>query len=444
MKKVIFVVIVIAVLLGIASVGGKKRVVAPDQPPKKQPLPVRVAQVARGDISSRVVSEGTARAVRREFLTFRKQGKVIFIGKDSSGNAIKEGSSIKGPGKDGAKGQLLAKIDIRDLEHSLKSELANVSQAEQTVAVKEASVKKAENDYNLAETELKRSKQLREKEVITQAKYEKDKNNLLNAQSSLTSAKADLQSSKAMLDAAKSKYEKAKLDLEGASIYAPFDGIITYLNISLGDYSGPESLNTSSEDKMLTTAPFVVIDPSEYEVSVELPSYMMNVIKEGQTAYITQSGLPFPNGSDNIPSTDKFPYAVAKVYSVSPAVNPGGRSVLVKVRTVDGAKNLRDGMFVTCRIVYAEKTNALIVPTSGIMYRLGKPYAFAVKKGGDKAERRDLITGIQSFDTIEIINGVSEGEMVVTDGKHMLVDGKEIEVLTDKNDKAAVAKGEDK
>lgn len=60
--------------------------------------------------------------------------------------------------------------------------------------------------------------------------------------------------------------------------------------------------------------------------------------------------------------------ARGEVYSVNPAVNPGGRSIQVQIRTTQGADHLRDGMFVACWIAAEQKPDAIVAPFDALLY----------------------------------------------------------------------------
>lgn len=66
----------------------------------------------------------------------------------------------------------------------------------------------------------------------------------------------------------------------------------------------------------------------------------------------------------------------------------------VKVRTKEGAKGIRDGMFVTCWIVVQEKADAVVVPFDVFIYRQNKPYVFVVDESKGVVEQREVLEGI--------------------------------------------------
>ena len=84
-----------------------------------------------------------------------------------------------------------------------------------------------------------------------------------------------------------------------------------------------------------------------------------------------------------------------QIYSVNPAINPGGRSIQVKVRTVTGTEQLRDGTFVTCFVIVKEKQDAVQVPANVLVYRQNQPYVFVVT--GDVVNRQQVAEAMQGM-----------------------------------------------
>jgi HlyD family secretion protein len=88
---------------------------------------------------------------------------------------------------------------------------------------------------------------------------------------------------------------------------------------------------------------------------------------------------------------------------------------------------LRDGQFVAGWIVTQEADDALLLPYKAIIYEDAKPYCFLVKD--NKAVRRFIQTGIDGLVTTQITSGLKEGNKVVLDGKHRLVEGSPVLVV---------------
>lgn len=629
---IVLVVVIVVAVIASQRLKEAEQAKNPD-PVERPPMPVRAVKAHRDSVQAFVFGEGTARAVRREFLNFEASGKVVFIGKDVDGGELREGSRVYGPQPGEQFGQLLAQLDQREILAAINMEKAALEQARQNVTVAyatvtqaeneydladadferftrhseegttlalyeerlaqakesvvaaeaavaqaesdfklasaelerakklsrsgvtlktyeealaqarqnvtsaEAAVEKAENDYELAKTNFEKAEELHKEGVIAKTKYDEAETQYRNAEAALKNAQANFQAARSQAknaanelekakinvpvaeletaqaryrsaeaalkttkanletaksqvktastqldqakidvpvveyEAAKAKYlnaeaaletavanlqmahsqveaslarlEQAELNLEHTSIFAPFDGIVTYLNINLGDYITPQTMNTSSEQMMMQTAPIVLIDPSEYEITLNLPAFVGSEVRPKMSAFIMPSGVSFPEepepskGKDvELPDKlgdgqvlEQFLITKGQVYSVSPSISPGKRSIQVKIRTTEGTEHLQDGMFIAARIIVEEKVNVVVVPTNSMVFRKDESYAFVVDPATNTVTKRQFLPGIGDARKQEVVEGINEGELVVTEGRFRLVDGAKVEIL---------------
>lgn len=86
-------------------------------------------------------------------------------------------------------------------------------------------------------------------------------------------------------------------------------------------------------------------------------------------------------------------------------------------------------MFVTVRIVVQEKKNTLAIPINTLIFRQNTPYVFDVDTESQRVEKRQIILGIGTMDKQEVLEGIEEGELLVTEGRYRLIDGMKVEIL---------------
>jgi len=395
-----------------------------------QALGVRCIRTVRGPIHALVFGEGTARAVRREFLTFEHPGKVTYIKVNAEGRPISEGDRVKGPLPGQQFGELLASVDKRQHVEELKVAGSGLIASRQQVAVARAEIAQAEAQQRLAMDDFKRKETLYGVKAISKHELDVARTNLKSADTAVQSARARLESAFSDVAAAEARIKQARLPMERSSIYAPFDGVLTYVNVKQGDYFAANLVDLSSEEALLRTIPMVIIDPDQFEVTLELPYFEGVLVHPGQPALIMTGAQTAPSASDLI-SKEALPAGMIRgtVFSVNPAVSPGGRSIQVKVRTGKGPEGVRDGMFVTCWIVVDEKTDAIVVPFDVFIYRQNRPYVFRVDPVGKRVEQKEIIEGISGLSQQEIQEGVGEGELLVTDGRHRLSNGAPVDII---------------
>jgi RND family efflux transporter MFP subunit len=253
------------------------------------------------------------------------------------------------------------------------------------------------------------------------------------ARSAVAAARAGLSSTRAGTEAQEASIIRSRVALEKSSIFAPFDGIIAYLNVEEGDYYSVGSTLGRPREEQLRNAPMVIIDPSQFEITVDIPAFDSKTVKPGLDVLVVQG--------ENInriiqrkmaPKHMNRSIAVpAKVFSVSPSIHPGDRATEVKIRTVPGASSLRDGEFVTCWIVTAEHENAIVAPFDGIIREEDEVYGFVLDQD-HAARKRTLTIGIMDINGIEITKGLRAGELLVTKGRKGLSDGMVVDLVQTK------------
>jgi multidrug efflux pump subunit AcrA (membrane-fusion protein) len=366
-----------------------------------------------------------------------------------------------------------AKNDYLNAENTLNTSKANLQSERSKVKMAESDLKKAKIDSPVSEMEAARAAyqraksdlqtqranlisaqskvkaaeaQLNETKISTPVtEYEAAKNTYLNMQAIFKTQQANYQSTLLKVKDAQDQVRQSELTKEQASLFAPFDGVITRLNIRVGDYAQGHSLDTTSEDTMMQTAAIVVLDTSEYETTLRLPNYMGDYIRPGQTVYIRSSRDMFPDEFDEepvsknpspeiTPTPGEFQKAhrtvTGKVYAVSPSFSEEGRSFLVKIRTRGGEGYLKDGMFVSCRIVTKTKDHAVLIPSKSVIFRDNETYVFVADPDTGIITKRLFTGGIFSHTgDIEVLKGIEEGEQIAIDQRDRLVDGIQVNII---------------
>ncbi len=398
------------------------------------PRPARTVAAVRveaGDVRAWVFADGTARASRREYLTFEEAGRVTYVWPGPDGGALRVGETTP-------KGQVLARLDAREQEADIVSAEAAVAEARQRAGAARADLTRVEADRGLARATLDRTRELRKRGTAPAVALEEARAALAQAEAAVEAGRAQVGVAEAGIATAEARLSQARVGLERRELVSPIAGTIAYLNIEQGYYFTPSIVRTESESAALQSVPIVVIDGSTFEVIVDVPSYAADAIKVEQKALLVLGedfrvaaiGDPTGGALTARPVTD-YARAQGKVFAVSPAVNPGGRSVQVKIRTTEGSHNLRDGMYVTALIATQESQNAVVVPFNALVYRQDEPFVFVIDPKTGTAGRRGVRLGIRGLDAQEVVSGLKAGERVVTEGRFQLTDGAPVDLVGD-------------
>jgi Cu(I)/Ag(I) efflux system membrane fusion protein/cobalt-zinc-cadmium efflux system membrane fusion protein len=191
------------------------------------------------------------------------------------------------------------------------------------------------------------------------------------------------------------RLEKTGQVAKTLTLYAPYDGIVTMKMVREGQFikGGMELLMLSDISKV-----WVYADIYEYE---------MPWVKVGQKANII---LPYV-GSDPIESEVSYIY---------PFVEPKTRTIKARFVIDNPDFTLKPDMYVNVRLESQPVKDALAVPVEAVLHS-GEVETVFVALGDGKFEPRQVKTGLQSESgSIEVIQGLLEGELVVVSAQFML------------------------
>lgn len=404
---------------------------APTQTPP--PVNVAVAQVTQGPIRSWVSAEGTARAVRRELLSFGRSGKVMEIGVDSKGEPLREGSFVLGP-RVGKPGQVIARLDARDQSEKVSAQTSQAQAAQQRVESARSAVNQQRAELDQATKNLSRITDLVAKGWAPRKQLDEAQGTRSQATAKLERARADLAVAEAEAKAARSEATQVQIRGEEYEIRAPFDGIVAFMNIAVGDYASPLPTNETDMGRLLRMAAAVVIDHSVYEIVVEIPSFQSLSIGRGMEAQVTWGGMNLFDVADDPSKTPPgaaagLPMAKAQVYAVAPAIAPDSRTVRVRLRTVADADRLLEGLYVSVRILAAERTDVIQTRLEAARYEKGRAHVFVVDPKTGIAHRREVRLGLSEGQKVEVVEGLRPDETVVVAGQERLVDGAPVRIV---------------
>ena len=403
-------------------------------------LPVRAVRAKVAPIKRWVTSpDGDVRVERYKQLIFEANGEVTFLAK-VGGRYLREGDFVR-------KGQLLATIDDREYRSNIRAAAADQEVAKRTedqaiasLRQSEASLLQAKADLDLAKLEAKRRQQLFAQGVIPATELDTFNNKVVQAevgvkvaQENVKSAKDQILMSQASSEANKAKWFNTTIAREDTQLVSPINGIVAYLNIREGEYWSSARVQSATDYQgTVESVPIVVVDPSSFEVSMELPAAEGRLLRPGQSAYIALDedlSQAFVKGTSES-SLVNIAKARGTVFSVTPAVTPGGRAVQVRIRIKNGRENLRIGARVQTWIAAQTKDQAITLPFGAVTTRDRKSYVFVVNEETGRVEQRPVVLDIEGLDSISIARGLQPGELVVTEGSNRLVHNSPVEVVS--------------
>ncbi len=250
----------------------------------------------------------------------------------------------------------------------------------------DAATQVAELDQAKANLELARANQQRTRDL-----FEKK----FISRQALDNTDAALKVQEALVALAKAKLDKM-------NIRAPFAGVVGIRNVSVGDYvkEGQELINLE--------------DISRLKIDFRMPETYLGQLTPGQKLEISSDALP----------GQRFE---AVLEALNPLLDAGGRAISCRALLAHAGAKLRPGMFVRVRLILERRNKALLIPEQALVPDSQAPYVFRVIDG--KAVRSPVKTGLRRNAQVEIVEGLQDGEQVVTAGQLKLRDGAPVRVL---------------
>ncbi|MGD1866976.1 MAG: efflux RND transporter periplasmic adaptor subunit [Phormidesmis sp.] len=438
--------LIISLLSGLIGWQAIRRITSPALPEvtttesTEARLPVRAVQIQESLAQAWVFEAGTALPVQLRVLNFFANGNINYMARNS-GVELREGDWV-------SQGQLLASIDARRQTSSIDTTQADInvaiSRREQSKAAllqSTANLAKAESDLSLAKTESQRYQRLFDSGAVAQS----DRDLYLNrvdqaqaafniAQQDVNSAENDIQASQSSIAAAEARQTQASVDLEDTQLVSPIDGVVAYVNIREGEYWNTQYQDVSSPQSVIETAPIVVVDPSTYEVELEIQSEQANAIRTGQKAFVVLEEAVSTAQAGGASQADLLELAKARgsegrVFAISPSQTPEGRGTKVTIRDFQQVRNLKVGARIYAWIETLANQDAIVVPLGAVLSREQSNYVFVVNETDGTAKKREVTLGAEGLSGVEVLSGISPGDWVVMEGQNRLVDGTPVEIV---------------
>jgi len=309
-------------------------------------VPVEVIELKPVRVQESITAVGSLRSNESVVLRPEVSGRIANIG-------FRDGQPVK-------RGQLLIGLDA---------------------TLNEAEVAQARAEFDLANSNLKRTEDLASKNFVSSSAQDQ-------AASSVQVAEAKLKLVEARL---------AKM-----RILAPFDGVAGIRTVSMGDYvkDGADLVN--------------IEDIQTLKVDFRLPERYFTQLK---------AGLPVEVSADALPGTR---YA-GSIDAINPRVDTSGRSLEVRAKLGNTDGRLRPGMFARVRVLLGDRPNALMVPEEAVVPLGDDFFVYTVADG--KARRVLVKLGVRRDAQVELLEGAAAGDKVITAGIRVQRDGQPVRVV---------------
>lgn len=338
---------------------------------------VQLASVRREDVTSRVRAPGKIEPKTQVKVSADIPGKVIILN-------IKEGDSVR-------RGQLLLGID--DTQYRTAHQ-----QATAALASARARVREAESAMRVSDASFGRQRTLYEQKLLSQAEWDAATNSHEGARVALATSQEDVARAQAAKDAAADNLSKCRF-------FAPFDGVVSALNVEKGEIVITGTMNNPG------TQILVVSDLSRMLVRAEVDETDVVDMQLGQKAKISVDAFPDTTFEGTVTEIGN----TAKRSSISSV--EGQTNFEVKVVFDHQVDAVRPGMTADVDIATGTHEKTLAVPIQAVIIRTQSQLDRAARKPGQKAAPKKKAAALAADeDTAGRRDPEITGVMLVKDG----------------------------
>jgi RND family efflux transporter MFP subunit len=293
-------------------------------------------------------------------------------------------------------GQLLAVLEIPELQQQLQQDEANTRKSEQDLDRAKEELNRAESAYAVAHLTYSRLADVQKSrpELVAQEEIDVAQGKDAEASAGQSSAKAGLAGSEQELEATKAAYEKDRAMYSYARITAPFEGVVT----EIGAYTGallPAGTSSNKGDQALCR----LSQNNLLRLVIPVPERAVADLHVGEnvTVHVSTINKSFEG----------------KVSLYSDEIDPQTRTMHTEVVVPNPNYEIVPGMYATVELPLHRVQNALVAPVQAVQLSGEDHGAVLVVVDGNRIEKRDVALGLQSATEIEILSGLRENDRVV-------------------------------
>jgi RND family efflux transporter MFP subunit len=341
-----------------------------------------IVKVARGNIADKL-------EIASEFLPFQEVDVYAKVSGYIHKLNVDFGTHVR-------QGQVLAVLEIPELQQQLQQDEASVRRSEQDLARAREELNRAQSAYTVAHVTYTRLADVQKSrpELVAQQEIDVAQGKDLEAGASVSSEKAALASAEQGLLVAKAALGKDQAMFDYARMTAPFDGVVTQIYAYTGALLPAGTASNKSDSGLCRLAQNNLL-----RLVIPVPERAVPDIHLGETVAVTVSGTK--KAFDG------------KIIRFSGQIDPTTRTMHTEVDVPNPKYELVPGMYASVKIPLHSVANILTVPVQAVLSAGEGKGTVLVVDGSDKIESRSVTLGLQSATDVEITSGLQENEMVV-------------------------------
>jgi len=369
----------------LVSCAGSKGEPIANAPAADTTVTVPVAKVTRADLAGDLTLTAEFEPYQEVDVMAKVAGYVRSI-KVDIGDRVKEG-------------QVLATLEVPEMEDELAKAKASVSQADAEVATANDEIARAKSGHELAHLSLQRIEDVakREKGLVPQQQVDEFRSRDLGSEAQLAAAKSALIAAQERARVARAEVARLQTMYKYTTITAPFEGVVTKRFANAGSMI---QAGTASQSQAM---PVVRISQNNLlRLSLPVPESAATRVRIGQHVDVRVTSL-----------NRTFDGRVARFAG---KLQQSTRTMDTEVDVPNPALTLLPGMYAEVDLRIDERHNALCMPLDGVERSGGNAVAYAVEQSG-LIRKVPVVLGLETPQSVEVRSGLQEGDLVIV-GRH--------------------------
>jgi RND family efflux transporter MFP subunit len=303
-------------------------------------------------------------------------------------------------------GQLLAVLEIPELQQQLLQDEATVRRADQEVSRAHEEQSRAESAYSVAHITYTRLADVQKSrpELVAQQEIDVAQGKDLEASAGVSSSKDALAAAEQALLAAKAALDKDKAMFAYARMTAPFDGVVTQIYAYTGALL-PAGTSAAKGDSALCH----LSQNSLLRLVIPVPERAVPDISDGQTLEVNVSAL--------------HKTFTGKISLFSDQIDLTTRTMHTELTVPNANYALVPGMYASVKIPLHTVTNVLTIPVQAVQSTGTGQGIVLLVNSSNHLERREVKLGLESATDAEVLSGLSENESVVFGEQNQFKEG---------------------
>jgi RND family efflux transporter MFP subunit len=268
-----------------------------------------------------------------------------------------------------------------------------IAQAEASVAEAQQALRQLQNGSRREEIDRLQAAVERERQALRQLQNGSRPEEIAQAEAQVAQAAAQVRA--------------AEVRLEDSAVRAPFAGIIGDIPVKRGEYlSKGDTLTTLTQNQAL-------------DLNLSIPIERASQLRSGLSVQLTGAkGEAIATGA---------------IGFISPQVNTQSQAILAKATFDNSSRQLRDGQFVRAKIIWNSRPNAVVIPTTAIIFQGEERFVYVASNAPGEnssspdpslvAKRQPIQLGLVKGDKAEVRSGLPAGTQIIVSGTQKLSDG---------------------